>query len=136
MEQLLLVRYGEIYLKGFRICIEEAGPHALMTSYNLINGIHSSESRPLTEGYLRAECGFEGIVMTDWVISVRNHGTMHEKADAARVAAAGGDLFMPGYQDDYDSVMDALASGTLTREQMEINAERVRRMSAKLNPNS
>lgn len=126
----------EIYLKGFRICIEEAGPHALMTSYNLINGIHSSESRPLTEGYLRAECGFEGIVMTDWVISVRNHGTMHEKADAARVAAAGGDLFMPGYQDDYDSVMDALASGTLTREQMEINAERVRRMSAKLNPNS
>ena len=99
----------EIYLKGFRICIEEAGPHALMTSYNLINGIHSSESRPLTEGYLRAECGFEGIVMTDWVISVRNHGTMHEKADAARVAAAGGDLFMPGYQDDYDSVMDALA---------------------------
>ena len=123
----------EIYLKGFRICIEEAKPLALMTSYNLINGIHSSESRPLTEGYLRAECGFEGIVMTDWVIKVTNRGSWYGKADAARVAAAGGDLFMPGCQGDYDSVMDALRGGTLTREQLEINAERVRRMSAKLN---
>ena len=104
-----------------------------MTSYNLINGIHSSESRPLTEGYLRAECGFDGIVMTDWVIKVTNRGSWYGKADAARVAAAGGDLFMPGCQGDYDSVMDALRGGTLTREQLEINAERVRRMSAKLN---
>jgi beta-glucosidase len=123
----------EIYLKGFRICIEEAGPLALMTSYNLINGIHSSESRPLTEGFLRAECGYEGIVMTDWVLDLKNHGTMFKKADAGRVAAAGGDLFMPGCQGDYDSVMDALKSGALTRSQMEINAERVRAMSAKLN---
>ncbi len=123
----------EIYLKGFRICIEEAKPLALMTSYNLINGIHSSESRPLTEGFLRAECGYEGIVMTDWVLDLKNHGRMFEKADAGRVAAAGGDLFMPGCQDDYDSVMHALKSGSLTREQMEINAERVRAMSAKLN---
>ena len=123
----------EIYLQGFRICIEESDPLSLMTSYNLINGVHSSESRPLTEGFLRAECGFTGIVMTDWVIKLKNLGKLYGRADAARVAAAGGDLFMPGFQDDYDSVMDALGSGALTREQLEINAERVRRMSAKLN---
>ena len=33
----------EIYLRGFRIAIEDSNPFALMTSYNLINGVHSSE---------------------------------------------------------------------------------------------
>lgn len=31
----------EIYLKGFEICIRMAQPKALMTSYNLLNGIHT-----------------------------------------------------------------------------------------------
>ena len=55
----------EIYLRGFCIAVKESQPHALMTSYNLINGIHTSERRDLIEDILRAEFGYQGIVMTD-----------------------------------------------------------------------
>ena len=51
----------EIYLKGFELCIREAQPHALMTSYNLVNGTHTSEHSGLIEDILRAEFGFQGI---------------------------------------------------------------------------
>ena len=34
----------EIYLRGFGLCIRESQPRAVMTSYNLINGTHTSET--------------------------------------------------------------------------------------------
>ena len=123
----------EIYLKGFQICVRESQPLAVMTSYNLANGTHTSESRSLTEDYLRSECGFAGIVMTDWVLPLKNRGTQYAVADAGRVATAGGDLFMPGSQGDFDNIMAALKSGGLTRHQLEVNASRVWRMSKRLN---
>ncbi len=123
----------EIYLRGFQICVRESQPLAVMTSYNLANGTHTSESRALTEGYLRAESGFAGIVMTDWVLPLNNRGTRYAVADAGRVAAAGGDLFMPGSKGDFDNIMAALKSGALTRHQLEVNASRVVRMSRQLN---
>lgn len=121
----------EIYLKGFALCIREARPLALMTSYNLLNGRHTSESRGLIEDYLRAEQNYTGIVMTDWVMNITNLGKAYAKARASRVAAAGGDLFMPGSQADYDHVLTALKSGMITRRQLEENAQRVLALSEK-----
>ena len=123
----------EIYLRGFEICIRESRPAAVMTSYNLVNGTHTSESRGLTENYLRAECGFEGVVMTDWVLPLKNRGERWPIARAGRVAAAGGDLFMPGSKSDFDDILAALASGDLDRHQLEVNATRVLRLSQNQN---
>jgi beta-glucosidase len=123
----------EIYLKGFGICVREAGPLAVMTSYNLVNGVHTSESRPLIEGYLRAECGFAGVVVTDWVVANFNSSDRHPAARARRVAAAGGDLFMPGSQTDYDDILAAMRAGDLPRRQVEVNATRAMRLSRMLN---
>ncbi len=122
----------EIYLKGFQICIRESRPAAVMTSYNLVNGVHTSESRGLTEDYLRAECGFDGVVMTDWVLPLKNRGERWPIARAGRVATAGGDLFMPGSKHDFKDILAALSSGELDRHQLEVNATRVLRMSRKL----
>ena len=123
----------EIYLRGFGICVRKSQPHALMTSYNLLNGTHTAEHRGLIEDILRCEYGYEGIVMTDWVIDMfsspdyKYRGTHSDK-----VAIAGGDLFMPGCKGDYDRTLAALKDGSLTREQAKINVTRTYRMAEKL----
>ena len=119
----------EIYLKGYEICVKEAQPLTVMSSYNLLNGIHTNERRDLLENILRNEFGFKGIVMTDWLIaSVPNLGSKHPASCASRIAAAGGALVMPGSKVDYDDMMSALKNGTLTRKQLEINATRLIRV--------
>lgn len=124
----------EIYLKGFGICVKMAQPNAVMTSYNLVNGKHTSEHAGLIEDILRAEYGYQGIVMTDWVIAgyENEKDCIHPVAEAANVCMAGGDLFMPGSQHDYDSIRSGLAAGTVTKKQLQINATRVARMARKL----
>lgn len=125
----------EIYLRGFRICIQEAQPHALMTSYNLLNGVHTSERRDLLEDFLRSECNYRGIIMTDWLIAsgVLSRGAKYGPPKAYRIAAAGGDLVMPGGKGDYKDILAALKNGSLTRKQLEMNATRVYKMSKLLN---
>ena len=126
----------EIYLKGFGICVKEAQPMAVMTSYNLINGQHASESRDLCDAILRREFGFQGIIMTDWVVG---NGVMNSKEDIhpavkpQLVAAAGGDLFMPGCKADFDNILKGLKEGEVTRQQLQINATRVLRIGKELN---
>ena len=56
----------EIYLKGFEICLKQAKPLTLMTSYNRVNGIWSHYNYDLVQTIAREEWGYEGMVMTDW----------------------------------------------------------------------
>jgi len=123
----------EIYLKGFGICVRESQPHALMTSYNLLNGLHTSEHRGLIEDILRSEYGYEGIVMTDWTIAGMNDKRgKYRNALAGETAKAGVDVFMPGSKGDYDHLLGYLKDGTVSREQVEINVSRIYRMIQKL----
>ena len=123
----------EIYLRGFEIAVRESQPYALMTSYNLLNGIHTSERRDLIEDTLRAEYGFKGIVMTDWIVAALNSGKKKYLApNAARIAAAGGDLVMPGGPGDLKAMLEGLKKGTVSRRQLMINATRVYRLAKKL----
>lgn len=124
----------EIYLKGFGICVSMSQPKAVMTSYNLLNGQHTSESHDLIEYVLRREFGFEGIVMTDWMVGggMMNKDSLYPAPHAGRTAAAGGDLFMPGCKADLDAIRKSLEDGTVSREQLMKNASRVYRTAIAL----
>ena len=56
----------EIYLKGFETAIRSAQPMAMMTSYNLINGVHAANNYDICTKAARDEWGFAGAIMTDW----------------------------------------------------------------------
>ncbi len=56
---------NEIYFPTFRKAVEKAHVGAVMTSYNLVNGVHAAEDPWLIKQNLRA-WGHEGIVMSDW----------------------------------------------------------------------
>lgn len=119
----------DIYLKGFQICVQEAQPKTVMTSYNLLNGSHTSERRDLIDWILRKEFGFRGVVMTDWIMDGTSpRDTAYPAARASRVAAAGGELVMPGRKRDFEDMMEALKAGRLTRKQLLINATRMLRL--------
>lgn len=76
----------ELYLLPFEYAVRIAGVHAVMTSYNQINGEFANDDEPLLNGLLRGEWGFAGFVMTDWRAIITT-----EKA-----AVSGLDLEMPG----------------------------------------
>ncbi|MBQ9910686.1 MAG: glycoside hydrolase family 3 C-terminal domain-containing protein [Lachnospiraceae bacterium] len=123
----------EIYLKGFEIAVKEGRPHALMTSYNLINGIHTCENRELIEDLLRAEFGYEGIVMTDWIVSMMYGGKhKHARPSSVKTAAAGNDLTMPGSSADYKTLLEGLQNGLVSKKQLQVNATRVLRTAGML----
>ena len=125
----------EIYLKGFGIAVRESQPKAVMSSYNLLNGKHTAESRDLIEYVLRREFGFEGIVMTDWWIAnglMNSKDDLHPTVQAKLTASAGSDIFMPGRKIDYESMLEGLKDGSLSREQLQINATRIYRMAREL----
>jgi len=120
----------EIYLRGFEIAVRRAHPKAVMTSYNLFNGVHTANSYPLLSEVLRKEWGFDGLVMTDWGAT----GDMEMEpdrtffygcSDPVSCIAAGNDLIMPGRQADVDAIKQAVDAGTLSRAQLELCALRV-----------
>ncbi len=81
----------EIYLKGFEICVRGADPMTVMSSYNCVNGIHTSSRYDLLTEVLRGEWGFQGLVMTDWGSRSTKPYDFH----------AGNDLIMGGYRSEF-----------------------------------
>ena len=111
----------EIYLKGFEIAIKESKPWTVMTSYNYINGIYTSESKDLVETILRDEWGYEGTVMTDWFGG----------KDGAVQMWAGNDMLQPGKAEQFDSIVAGVKSGKLAEADLDRNVQRILKLVEK-----
>ena len=103
----------EIYLRGFEIAVKEGNPVSIMTSYNLINGIHAANSKDLCMTVARKEWGFDGAIMSDWNTTVPEDGSVPWKC-----VAAGNDIIMPGNPDDDKNIRQAYKEGKLTEEEI------------------
>lgn len=86
----------EIYLKGFEICIKEAKPDCLMTSYNKLNGVYNYFNYELVTTILRDDWGYEGCVMTDWWMKNGKSEEFKTLENQAYRVRAQVDVFMPG----------------------------------------
>ena len=108
----------EIYLKGFEIAVKTAQPYAIMTSYNLINGVHSANNYDMLQNIARDEWGFEGLVMTDWYTSqdttemgMVSPSGKYTHSSSVQCIKAGNDLQMPGCQQNVDDIVEAVNEG-------------------------
>ncbi|MBU3841155.1 MAG: glycoside hydrolase family 3 C-terminal domain-containing protein [Candidatus Ruminococcus intestinipullorum] len=117
----------EIYLRGFEIAIKESNPDALMTSYNLINGVHTANSYDLCTVVAREEWGFQGVIMSDWNTTVPWDGSIPWKC-----VEAGNDIIMPGNRDDDKDIRTAYAQGKLSEIQIRECAGRIIKLAQKL----
>lgn len=105
----------EIYLKGFEIAIKDSQPMSIMTSYNMINGIHTANCYDICTMAARDEWGFAGAIMTDW-------GTTNWSPAGVSTASgclkAGNDMTMPGMPTDHENIKVALEDGSLTMTEL------------------
>lgn len=86
----------EIYLKGFEICVKEANPAAIMTSYNKINGVWNYYNYDLCTTILREQWGYQGCIMTDWWMRPGKSPLFKKLRYNGYRVRAQVDVFMPG----------------------------------------
>ena len=104
----------EIYLKGFEIAVKDAAPWTVMSSYNYLNGVYTSENPELLTTVLRDEWGFKGMVMTDW------YGGTNTKAQMI----AGNDMLQPGRPSQFTDLVELMTSGDIDMKVIDRNVKR------------
>lgn len=117
----------EIYFRGFEIAVKESAPMAIMSSYNLVNGVHAANSRDLCTVLARKEWGFGGVIMSDWNTTVPEDGSIPWKC-----AAAGNDIIMPGNSEDDQNIREAYMRGLLSEDDIRACAGRIIALVRKL----
>lgn len=106
----------EIYFPPFRRAVRDAKVGAVMNSYNLLNGVHTTENRWLNIDVLREMWGFEGILMSDWT-SVYS---------AVGAANGGLDLEMPkGVWMNREKLIPAIRTGLVTEATIDIKVQHI-----------
>jgi beta-glucosidase len=105
----------EVYLPHFKQVVD-AGVASVMSAYNAVNGEWCGQHRELLTTILREEWGFDGIVISDFQLGLR---------DAVRSVEAGLDVEMPYVQQRAQHLPAAIADGTLAVAAVDRIAERV-----------
>ena len=116
----------ELYLKPFKMLVQEAGIVCLMTAFNKINGIFSGGNKDLCTDILRKEWGFQGVVVTDW-------GDMDIVVDGADAIAAGNDIIMPGGPPVIQQIRKGYEENRITKEMLECAVQNLVFMLKKIN---
>lgn len=104
----------EIYLRGFGIAVKESQPYSIMTSYNLLNGVHAANHYELVQNVARDEWGFAGVVMTDWFTTQDTSGGQkkaYPHSSAVQCIRVGNDLIMPGCEQNVKDIVAAVEEG-------------------------
>lgn len=88
----------EIYLIPFEMAVKSGHLHAIMTSYNRINGTSASSNAELFGEIVRKEWGYDGVVMTDWGCEMddpnKKGDEAHKKTNQSARLRAEVDLYM------------------------------------------
>ncbi|MFF1812632.1 glycoside hydrolase family 3 protein [Streptomyces sp. NPDC058251] len=113
----------ELYLASFEAIVENAHPWGIMTAYNSVNGTTMTEHRYLVNEILRAEWGFDGFNVSDWMA-----------ARSTKAAIEGGlDVAMPGPRTVYGAPLAAaVRAGEVEEAKVDEAVRNVLRLAARV----
>jgi beta-glucosidase len=102
--------YGE-YLPAYTEAID-AGARMVMTAFNTLNGVPATGSEWLNRTVLRDECGFEGVLISDFaaIMEMIAHGYAADNRDAARLGMLAGvdiDMMTPCYAAELKGLVES-----------------------------
>ena len=125
----------EIYLKAYKIAVDEGGADTIMTTYGALNGVWTAGHYDLNTALLRDEWGFEGFLMTDWWAMVNDEEKEPALNDFASMIRSQNDVYMvcpdASVNSSNDNMMAELEAGTLTLGEIQRCAMNVLRFSMK-----
>lgn len=129
---------NEIYLPAFKAAIREGGVWAVMSSYNLFDGIHCCESDSLQNRILKQDWGFDGVVVSDWGGVHTTHGAVFGGMDIEMGTKTDGlhDRSQPTNYRDFrlaDAYLEGLRDGTYPIEGLDDKARRILRLQKRTN---
>jgi beta-glucosidase len=110
----------EIYLPAFEAAVRDGHVGALMDSYNLLNGVHATQSAWLNDTVAKRDWGFDGIIMSDWDATY----------DGVAAANGGLDLEMPwGKFMNRATLEPAVRAGTVSEATIDDKVRRILRLA-------
>ena len=125
----------EIYLKAYKIAVDEGGADTIMTTYGALNGVWTAGHYDLNTALLRDEWGFEGFLMTDWWAMVNDEEKEPALNDFASMIRSQNDVYMvcpdASVNSSDDNMMEELEAGKLTLGEIQRCAMNVLRFSMK-----
>jgi beta-glucosidase len=110
----------EIYLPAFEAAVKEAHVAAIMDSYNLVDGVHSTQNEWMNLTVAKKEWGFDGVIVSDW----------NSVYDGVAAANNGLDLEMPfAHYMSRDTLLPAVRSGSLKESTIDDKVRRILRLA-------
>jgi beta-glucosidase len=109
----------EIDLPVFEAAVKEAHVGAIMDSYNLVNGIHSTQNGWLNNTVAKHDWGFDGVIMSDW----------NSVYDGVAAVNNGLDLEMPFlHYMAADTLLPAVKDGRVSEAAIDDHVRRILRL--------
>ncbi|MET9609218.1 glycoside hydrolase family 3 C-terminal domain-containing protein [Streptomyces sp. NPDC006512] len=113
----------ELYLAPFEAIVANARPWGVMTSYNQVNGTTMTENAHLVNEVLRAEWGFDGYNVSDWMAARSTTGDI----------LGGLDVAMPGPTTVYGPALAAaVRDGEVPESAVDAAVRNVLRLAARV----
>ncbi len=110
----------EIYMPVFESAVKKAKVGAIMDSYNMTNGAHMTENKPLNIEVAKDQWHFPGLIMSDWVATY----------NTANAANGGLDLEMPfGVYFSREALTPLIKDGTISQPTIDDKVRRILRVA-------
>ncbi len=123
----------EIYLKAYKMAVNEGGADTIMTTYGALNGVWTAGHYDLNTALLRDEWGFDGFLMTDWWAMVNDEEKEPALNDFASMIRSQNDVYMvcpdASINSSNDNMMEEYEAGNLTLGEIQRCAMNVLRFS-------